>query len=186
MNDPIKIEELGLKGVFLITPSKFQDERGGFYKNFDENLLQNKGLKPHFSEEFFTTSKRGVIRGLHYQCGRHSQAKFIWCFKGKVFDVVVDLRKSSPTFGRWISVELSEENKRTLYIPRGMAHGFLALSDEASLLYKMDNPYSPADERGINYKDPELAICWPVLEVPHLLSAKDKNWGSFAACEKFD
>lgn len=181
----IAAQDIGIGGAFLVRPSESPDRRGGFFKNLTEELLASRGVEPRFAEEFFTVSKRGVIRGLHYQRGGMSQAKFIWCYRGEIFDVIVDLRRGSPTFGKWVGTVLSEKNNLILYVPRGFAHGFLALSDEARVLYKADNPYSPKDERGIIYNDNAIGIKWPKVDGEYILSEKDRQWGGFEKCEKF-
>jgi len=177
--------DLPLAGAFLIKPFSFEDGRGAFRKIFTEKLLAGKGVSAHFSEEFVSTSKKGVVRGLHYQRGAFSQSRLVWCPLGKVFDVVVDLRKGSKTFGRWASAILSGENMHAIYVPRGFAHGFLALSDNAMMVYKTDAAHSPQNERGIIYNDSELGIKWPISG-KITLSEKDSKWPSFEKCEKFE
>jgi len=151
-----------IEGVFIIEPKVFQDARGYFFetwkqKDFDENIGET-----HFIQDNESKSSYGVLRGLHYQKGDFSQAKLVRVIKGRVLDVAVDIRKSSSTFGKYVMVELSEENKRQFFIPRGFAHGFLVLSEEAIFTYKVDNVYAPQAEAGIRWDDPELAIEWPI------------------------
>ena len=177
--------DLPLFGAFLLKPLIFEDDRGAFYKIFTADLLSGKGAGNTFSEQNLSVSKKGVIRGLHYQRGQFSQAKLVMCPKGQILDVIVDLRKSSPTFGKWTSAVLSDENRHAIYVPRGFAHGFLVLSDEAHVLYMCDNAYSPKEELGVAYNDPGLAIKWPVSGNA-TLSQKDLGWPSFEKCEKFD
>ncbi len=176
---------LPLAGAYLIKPFAFEDERGSFHKIFTEKLLKGIGVEPRFSEEFMSTSRKGVVRGLHYQRGAFSQSRLVWCPKGEIFDVIVDLRKSSPTFGKWASASISGRNLCAIYVPRGFAHGFLALSKEAKMIYKTDSAHSPENERGIIYNDPRLGIRWP--DAGRItLSKKDSGWPSFDDCEKFE
>ncbi|VVB57147.1 dTDP-4-dehydrorhamnose 3,5-epimerase [uncultured archaeon] len=187
----IEITPLRLEGALLIRPSRFEDERGLFLKQYTRQLLAARGLRAEFSEQFMTTSKAGVVRGLHYQRGDAAQAKLVWCASGEVFDVIVDLRKSSPTYGQWEGVGLNGRELSALYIPRGFAHGFLALK-ECRMIYQMDNDYSGADERGILYNDKSLGIRWPLEQAglkpvaQPVMSDKDRKWPSFADCEKFE
>ena len=142
--------------------------------------------KVDFIQDNESKSSRGVLRGLHYQKGELSQAKLVRVIKGTVIDVAVDIRKSSPTFGKYVAVELSEENKRQLFIPRGMAHGFLVLSDEAVFTYKVDNVYAPQAEASIRFDDPTIGINWPIAKEEMLLSAKDEHGKNFEEAELFD
>jgi dTDP-4-dehydrorhamnose 3,5-epimerase len=178
------ILDLPLLDAFVVRPLKFEDDRGIFYKSYTEELLAQKHVKPYFAEESLSVSKKGALRGLHYQSGNYSQAKLVRCTKGKVFDVIVDLRKDSKTYGKWHGIELSEENALSLYVPRGFAHGFLALSEGASLNYKSDNPYSPKHECGVYYADDTLGIVWPSCG-KRIISEKDSKLPSFEKCEKF-
>jgi dTDP-4-dehydrorhamnose 3,5-epimerase len=178
------IKDLGVDGAFVISPKVFEDERGSFIKIYDRDLLGRRGVEPVFPEDYYSISKKGVIRGLHYQLDPHAQAKLVRVVKGSVIDVLVDLRKSSRTYGKWDSVVLSEENKLAVYIPRGCAHGFMALEDGSAVSYKADNDYAPGHERGIRWNDPELKIEWPEME--HIVSAKDAKWPVFAEADKFD
>jgi dTDP-4-dehydrorhamnose 3,5-epimerase len=177
--------DLPLKGAFLLKPFLFTDGRGAFSKLFTRELLASKGAGCEFCEQFTSVSRRLVVRGLHYQRGRFSQARLVWCPLGEIFDVIVDLRKSSPTFGKWASATLSGKEGNAVYVPRGFAHGFMAVSDEAVVSYLADNDYSGENERGIIYNDPDLGIAWPA-ESGVSLSDKDRKWGSFRECEKFD
>jgi dTDP-4-dehydrorhamnose 3,5-epimerase len=177
--------DLPLAGAFLLKPSAFEDERGAFHKIFTEPLLAGKGVSTRFSEEFVSISKKGVVRGLHYQRAEFSQARLVWCPRGKAFDVIVDLRKSSKTFGKWSSSILSGKNMHALYVPRGFAHGFLALSANTVMVYQADNAHSPQNERGIIYSDPALGIKWPAAGKV-TLSGKDSKWPPFGQCEKFE
>lgn len=167
-------ERTALDGVWLITPRRFGDARGYFVESFREDLFHQHIGHVHFLQDNESVSSRGVLRGLHYQQGPAAQAKLVRVSRGAVLDVAVDLRHSSPTFLRHIAVELSAENGRQLFIPRGFAHGFLVLSDTAQFQYKVDNAYCPAAEASVRYDDPELAIAWPIAPgTTPLLSPKD-------------
>ena len=165
--------ETEIKGVFIIEPKVFKDARGYFMEawkqaEFDEHVGPTMFIQDNESKSSF-----GVLRGLHYQKGDASQAKLVRMIKGKVLDVAVDIRKSSPTFGKHVMVELSEDNKRQFFIPRGFAHGFLVLSDEAIFTYKVDNPYAPQCDAGIRWNDPDLGIEWPID--PEMVQTSDKD-----------
>lgn len=163
-----------IDGVWLIEPKVFRDERGYFMEAFKEEEFKAHVGNVHFIQDNESKSSFGVLRGLHYQKGEYCQAKLVRVIKGKVLDVAVDLRQSSPTFGKYVSAELSEENQRQLFIPRGFAHGFLVLSDEAVFTYKVDNAYTPQAETSIRFNDETIGIDWPVAEEQLLLSPKDK------------
>ena len=166
--------EQSVKGVFVIEPKVFGDSRGYFYESFKQaEFDEHIGHHVEFVQENQSKSSKGVLRGLHYQKGDASQAKLVRVVKGSVLDVAVDIRKSSPTFGKYVAVELSEENNRQLFIPRGFAHGFLVLSDEAVFTYKVDYVYAPQGDAGIMYNDPQVGIEWPKLDCEFLLSEKD-------------
>ena len=154
--------ETEIAGVFIIEPRVFSDARGYFMEAWKEEEFNQHIGRVKFIQDNESKSSYGVLRGLHYQKGEWSQAKLVRVIKGRVLDVAVDIRKSSPTFGKHVMVELSEDNKRQFFIPRGFAHGFLVLSEEAIFTYKVDNPYMPAEEAGIRWNDPELAIEWPI------------------------
>ena len=178
--------ETKIKGVFIIEPKVFQDARGYFMEawkqaEFDEHIGRTVFIQDNESKSSF-----GVLRGLHYQKGDASQAKLVRVIKGKVLDVAVDIRKSSPTFGQHVMVELSEENKRQFFIPRGFAHGFLVLSDEAIFTYKVDNPYAPQCDAGIRWNDPDLGIEWPIDPAKVLTSEKDLKQPLLKDAEVFD
>ena len=164
--------------VLIIEPKVFGDERGFFYESYNERAWQQAtGLKTRFVQDNHSRSMKGVLRGLHYQV-RQPQGKLVRCVVGEVFDVAVDIRKSSPTFGKWVGVNLSAENKRQLWVPEGFAHGFLVLSEAAEFLYKATNYYAPEHERCIRCDDPDLSIAWPLDGTP-TLSAKDLNGSLF-------
>ena len=174
-----------IDGVWVIEPKVFNDARGYFLESFkEEEFCKNIG-HVQFVQDNESKSSFGVLRGLHYQKGEFSQAKLVRVIKGRVLDVAVDLRKSSPTFGRYVSIELSEDNKRQFFIPRGFAHGFLVLSDEAIFTYKVDNVYAPQAEASIRYDDETIGIDWPIAPEQMLLSPKDTNGVAFEDAEYF-
>ena len=175
-----------INGVWLIEPKVFADARGYFMEAFKEAEFREHIGDVHFVQDNESKSSFGVLRGLHYQKGEYSQAKLVRVLQGKVLDVAVDLRRSSPTFGRYVSVELSDENKRQFFIPRGFAHGFLVLSDEALFTYKVDNIYAPQAEASIRYDDPDLKIDWPIAMSKLVLSVKDNCGVAFKDAVCFD
>lgn len=162
-----------IEGVYVIEPKVFGDHRGYFMETYNEKDFKEAGLDYVFVQDNQSKSKKGVLRGLHFQ-KKHPQAKLVRVIKGEVFDVAVDLRKNSSTYGKWVGVVLSEENKKMFMIPRGFAHGFVVLSDEAEFTYKCDETYHPEDEGGIMWNDPDVGIVWPYEGEP-LLSEKDKK-----------
>ena len=174
-----------IEGVWIIEPKVFNDARGYFMEAFKEGEFRANIGNVHFVQDNESKSSFGVLRGLHYQKGEYSQAKLVRVIKGKVLDVAVDLRQSSPTFGKYVSVELSEENKRQFFIPRGFAHGFLVLSEEAIFTYKVDNGYAPQAEASIRFNDETVGIDWPVAESQLLLSEKYGDDVSFKDEEYF-
>ena len=166
--------EQKIKGVWVIEPKVFGDARGNFFESFrQEEFDKHIGHHVEFIQDNESKSSYGVLRGLHYQKGEFAQAKLVRVVKGCVLDVAVDIRKSSPTFGQYVAVELSEDNKKQLYIPRGFAHGFVVKSPEAIFCYKVDNVYAPQAEAGIVFNDPTINVEWGVPEKDVLLSAKD-------------
>lgn len=166
-----------IEGVYILEPKLFKDARGYFTETYnEEDFNKGVGKKITFIQDNQSQSSKGVLRGLHYQQGDDSQAKLVRVIKGAVLDVAVDLRKDSPTFGKYVMVELSEDNMKQLFIPRGFAHGFYVLSKEATFIYKVDNRYAPTSERTLAYNDPTVNIVWPISENnPPLLSDKDTN-----------
>ena len=180
-------QETDIPGVFIITPRVFEDARGYFMETWrEEDLNQGTGQTVHFVQDNQSMSTRGVLRGLHYQKGADSQAKLVRVLQGCVVDVAVDLRQDSPTFGKHVMVELSADNKRQLFIPRGFAHGFQVISDTAVFTYKVDNRYAPESECSIHYADPDIGIDWPIKGQEVILSEKDLSHAvSFAEAEKF-
>ena len=166
--------------VFLLEPKVFGDERGFFFESFNQQAFeQATGVKTAFVQDNHSKSGKGVLRGLHYQV-ENAQGKLVRVSQGEVFDVAVDIRPHSPTFGQWVGEILSAENKRQLWIPAGLAHGFLVLSDTAEFLYKTTEYYAPAHERCIAWNDPTLAIQWPLDGTEPLLSVKDQAGAAFA------
>ncbi|MBQ8948936.1 MAG: dTDP-4-dehydrorhamnose 3,5-epimerase [Prevotella sp.] len=165
--------ETAIKGVYILEPKVFKDARGYFMEAWKQADFDAHVGKTVFIQDNESKSSYGVLRGLHYQKGDASQAKLVRVIKGKVLDVAVDIRKSSPTFGQHVMVELSEENKRQFFIPRGFAHGFLVLSDEAIFTYKVDNPYAPQADAGIRWNDPDVGINWPID--PALVQTSEKD-----------
>ncbi len=181
--DYIKTE---IEGVYVIQPKVFNDARGYFMEAWKQAEFNEHVGKVEFIQDNESKSSFGVLRGLHYQKGKTSQAKLVRVIKGKVLDVAVDIRKSSPTFGKHVMVELSEENKRQFFIPRGFAHGFLVLSEEAIFTYKVDNPYSPQTDAGIRWNDPDLGIEWPIDPEKVQTSEKDLKQPLLKDAEVFD
>jgi dTDP-4-dehydrorhamnose 3,5-epimerase len=170
---PFEFEQLEISGLVLIKPKVFKDNRGFFLETYKESDFQKAGIKERFLQENHSRSLQGVLRGLHYQIAPQAQAKLVRCLRGRVLDVAVDIRKGSPTFGRWVMVELSDENHYMLYIPEGFAHGFYVLTEEADILYKVSCEYSPEHERGIAWDDPEIGISWP--DDSPILSERDRQ-----------
>ena len=175
-----------IEGVFIIEPKVFNDTRGYFMEAWKQAEFNEHVGKVDFIQDNESKSSFGVLRGLHYQKGETSQAKLVRVIKGKVLDVAMDIRKSSPTFGKHVMVELSEDNKRQFFIPRGFAHGFLVLSEEAIFTYKVDNPYSPSTEAGIRWNDPDLGLEWPIDPTKVQTSEKDLKQPFLKDAEVFD
>ena len=170
----MKITKTKLEGVVIIEPDVFGDNRGFFMESWNKKKMAEAGLDYDFVQDNHSKSTvKGTLRGIHFQKGDKAQAKLVRCVKGSVLDVAVDLRRNSPTFKQWVGVELSEENKKQLLIPRGFGHGFVTLTDDVEFLYKADNYYAPEADAGIRWNDPEIGVEWGV-ENP-LLSEKDKN-----------
>lgn len=173
----MKVTELTLPGVMLIEPKVFEDSRGFFMETFNAERYAEHGIPSEFVQDNHSKSIKGTLRGMHYQSGR-PQGKLVRVVHGEVFDVALDIRIGSPCFGRWVGERLSAENKRQMYIPEGFAHGFCVLSETAEFLYKCTDFYSPVDERGVLWNDPEIGIEWP-LDEP-VLSDKDAVLGMLA------
>ena len=180
--DYIKTE---IDGVWIIQPKVYNDARGYFFEAWKKEEFEQHVGRVDFIQDNESKSSYGVLRGLHYQKGDFSQAKLVRVIKGRVVDVAVDIRRNSPTFGKHVMVELSDDNKRQFFIPRGFAHGFLVLSDEAVFTYKVDNPYAPQSEASIRFDDPDLAIQWPIDPKDVLTSAKDLSALSLKEAELF-
>ncbi|NIM40004.1 MAG: dTDP-4-dehydrorhamnose 3,5-epimerase [Hydrogenophaga sp.] len=173
MSGQLKVIPTDIAGVLVLEPQVFGDARGFFYESFNQRLFNEAtGLDVHFVQDNHSRSARGVLRGLHLQLPPHAQGKLVRVTSGSVFDVAVDVRTASPTYGQWVGVELSEDNRRQLWIPPGLAHGFLVTSESADFLYKTTDYYTPAAERSIRWDDPALDIGWPLDGSP-TLSARD-------------
>jgi len=168
---PFNFRQLSLPGITLIEPKLFRDPRGFFMETYKYSDFARQGITEYFVQDNFSQSMRGVLRGLHYQQDPHAQGKLVQCLKGSIFDVAVDIRKGSPTFGRWVSAMLSGENNCMLYVPPAFAHGFVVLSESADVMYKCTKEYAQESDRGIIWNDPDIGIIWPV-EAP-LVSEKD-------------
>ncbi len=181
----MQVTPTAIPDVLVIEPKVFGDARGFFYESFNGKRFDEAvGRHVEFVQDNHSRSAKGVLRGLHYQIAQ-TQGKLVRCVRGAVFDVAVDIRRSSPTFGKWVGVELSEENHRQLWVPEGFAHGFLVLSETADFLYKTTDYYAPAHERGIRWNDAGLGIQWPELDVPFTLSDKDRSAPVLADAEQF-
>ncbi|MDE1828864.1 MAG: dTDP-4-dehydrorhamnose 3,5-epimerase [Thaumarchaeota archaeon] len=181
---PFQFKRLEIPEVMLVEAKAFPDERGFFMESFKESAFDQGGINTKFVQDNYSHSIKGVLRGLHYQKDPKSQAKLVMAIKGQIYDVAVDVRKGSPTYGRWVGEILSEKNHKLLYVPKGFAHGFVVLSNEADVVYKVDNEYSPEHERGILWNDSDVGIKWPIdnplmikkdLELPTLKNA-DNNF----------
>ena len=172
-----------IDGVIILEPKVFGDSRGYFFECWKKSTYEELGITCEFVQDNESKSSYGVLRGLHWQAAPYTQAKLVRVITGTVLDVAVDIRKGSPTFGKHVTVELSGDNKRQLFIPRGFAHGFAVLSQEAIFAYKCDNLYNPASERGMRFDDPALGIDWRITPAEWNLSEKDKHHPSFAEIE---
>ena len=181
----MEFKELDIKGVWLIAPKRFGDARGYFCETFKLSEFESHIGKVEFVQDNESLSTRGVLRGLHFQRGEWIQAKLVRVSQGRVLDVAVDLRGGSPTYGQHVAVELSRDNGRQMFIPRGFAHGFVVLSDEAQFQYKVDNVYAPQSEATLRFDDPALGIDWPIAKEEMKLSEKDLRGMAFAEVEPF-
>lgn len=179
----MNIIKTNIEGVVVIEPRVFEDERGYFFESFSEREFCAEVAPCNFVQSNEVKSSYGVVRGLHFQLPPHAQSKLVRVAKGRVLDVAVDIRKSSPTFGKYVAVELSDENHRQIFIPHGFAHGYSVLSEEAVVEYKCDNYYAPESEGAIAWDDASLAIDWQIPAEKVILSAKDKNHSRLAECE---
>ncbi len=171
---PFEFKRLEIPDVILIVPKVFTDGRGFFMETYQKNEFAKAGINCEFVQQNHSKSVKGVLRGLHYQKEPYAQTKLVRCVRGEIFDVAVDIRSDSSTFGKYVSVILSEENKNMIYIPKGFAHGFEVLSDEAEVIYDVDNFYSNESESGIRWDDQKIGIKWPIKSP--ILSTKDKLW----------
>ena len=183
----MKFTPLAIPEVVLIEPKVFGDSRGFFLESFKQELFnQATGTQHDFIQDNHSRSSKGVLRGLHYQLNPHAQGKLVRVITGAVFDVAVDIRRSSPTFGQWVGAELTAENHHQLWIPPGFAHGFVVLSDTADFVYKTTAYYAPETDRGILWNDPDIGIEWPQLDIPFSLSDKDQKQPAFKLAEVFE
>ena len=180
----MKAQATQIPGVLIVEPAIFGDDRGFFLESYNEREMRNIGIDAHFVQDNHSRSQRNVLRGLHYQISQ-PQGKLVRVVSGKVYDVAVDVRRDSPAFGKWVGVELSAENKRMFWLPAGMAHGFVVLSDSADFLYKATEYYAPKFERTILWNDSDLGIEWPLTGQP-VLSAKDAAAKTFREAEVFE
>ena len=181
----MKVIPTAIPDLLILEPKVFGDARGFFMESYNAKVFHDAtGLTPNFVQDNHSRSGKGVLRGLHYQI-EQAQGKLVRVTRGAVFDVAVDLRQSSPTFGQWVGIELSEENNRQFWIPPGFAHGFLVTSDSADFLYKTTDYYAPQFERSLAWNDPTVGVAWPLEGITPLLSAKDLAGKPLAECEKF-
>lgn len=180
----MKFRETTLPGVIVVTPAMYRDNRGHFFETFNEKRMTEAGLPRHWAQDNFSFSKKNVLRGIHYQISQ-PQGKLVRVTHGRVIDVAVDLRRSSPTFAQHVAVELSAENNEMLWVPEGFGHGFVVLSDEAGFAYKVTDYYSPAAERTVAWNDPDLAIPWPVAPEDVVISDKDRLGATLQNAELF-
>lgn len=180
----MKVHKCDIDGVVIIEPRIFADDRGYFFEAFSEREFAEQVCDTHFVQDNEVRSSYGVVRGLHFQLPPHAQSKLVRVAKGHILDVAVDIRQGSPTFGQYVAVELSDENHRQLFVPRGFAHGYSVLSDEAVVEYKCDNYYAPESEGAIAWNDATLAIDWCVPTEKVILSEKDKHHPTLAECNK--
>lgn len=170
---PFEFRQLAIPGVILVTSKPLPDNRGFFVELYKRSDFERAGIREHFVQDNFSRSSKGTLRGLHFQKHPKAQGKLVWCLRGAIYDVAVDLRLASPTYGKWVAAELSERNGAMLYLPPAFAHGFQVLSDSADVLYKCTEEYSPAHDRGVLWNDPELGVTWPLADP--LLSQKDRG-----------
>jgi len=171
---PFTFVKTAIDGVIVVTPRAFEDDRGFFMETYAKSAFESAGIRGEQVQQNHSRSVSGVLRGLHFQRDPFAQAKLVRCSRGEVFDVAVDIRKDSPTFGKYVSLQLSESDRNMLYVPRGFAHGFLTMSDVAEVQYSADNAYSPDHEGGVIWNDPDLDIKWPMTSP--ILSKKDTSW----------
>lgn len=177
-----EFKRLEIPETVLIQTKVFEDDRGFFLEIYKKDEMENFGIKGDFVQDNHSRSKRGVLRGLHFQKEPYAQAKIVRCIRGEIYDVVVDLRRNSQTFSRYLGLVLSEENRHQLYVPRGCAHGFLALSEVAEVVYKVDNVYSPKSEGGLIWNDPDVDVTWPIDDL--IISERDRLWPTLKEMEE--
>ena len=182
----MEVVKTNIEGVVIIEPRLFKDDKGCFFESFSQREFDEKVRPIKFVQDNESMSSYGVMRGLHFQTMPYSQSKLVRCVKGAVLDVAVDIRKGSPTYGQHVAVELTEENHRQFFIPRGFAHGFAVLSETAQFCYKVDNVYAPHEEVTLFYNDPHVAVQWPIKAEEMLLSEKDKKGLGFEEIEVFE
>lgn len=182
----MKISDTNIDGVKIIEPDVFGDRRGWFCEQYNEARYRAAGIDATFVQDNESFSSKGVVRGLHWQAGAHAQAKLVRVIRGAVWDVVVDIRKGSPTFGKYVSIVLTGENRKQFFIPRGFAHGFVVLEDDTLFSYKCDNLYCRESERGLMFNDPALAIEWPSVDAEIKLSEKDQKHPTLANIEPWE
>lgn len=180
----MKVIECAIEGLLILEPQVFGDERGFFMESWNAQKFAEADLDIAFVQDNHSRSQKGVLRGMHFQ-NPGPQGKLVRVLSGAVFDVAVDLRRSSPTFGKWIGVELSAKNKRMVWVPRGFAHGFLTLEDDTDFLYKCDAPYAPANEHSLAWDDPDVGIDWPIKGLELQLSDKDREGKTLGELEAF-
>ena len=181
----MEVVETEIPEVKLVIPKIFRDARGYFMETYNAERYKAAGIDANFVQDNESCSAKGVIRGLHWQAGEHAQAKLVRVLRGSVWDVAVDIRKGSPTFGKYVAATLTAENGHQFYIPRGFAHGFIVLEDNTVFAYKCDNLYCPQAERGLMYNDPAISIPWPTLDVESILSDKDLKHPQLAEIDAF-
>ena len=181
----MEVVETEIPEVKIVIPKIFRDARGYFVETYNAERYKAAGIDANFVQDNESCSAKGVIRGLHWQAGAHAQAKLVRVLRGAVWDVAVDIRKGSPTFGKYVAARLTAENGHQFYIPRGFAHGFMVLEDDTAFAYKCDNFYCPQAERGLMYNDPTVNIPWPSLDVAPLLSDKDLKHPQLSEIEAF-
>ena len=182
----MKVINTSIEGVYIIEPTVFKDDRGYFFESWNEQALKDAGIDVHWVQDNESFSTYGVLRGLHYQAAPYTQAKLVRVIKGAVLDVAVDIRKDSSTYGKHVAVELTGQNKRQLFIPRGFAHGVVVLSDEVTFAYKCDNVWNKESERGIKWNDKDIGIKWGVHEESIKLSPKDSLHPCFKSIEPWE
>ena len=172
---PFQFENTSLKDVIIVEPKVFGDERGFFVETFKKSDFIAAGINEEFCQDNHSKSRKGVLRGLHYQKNPHAQGKLVRAIQGSIFDVAVDIRRGSPTFSKWFGITLSAQNKKMLWVPAGFAHGFLTLEDDTEVCYKTTSEYNPDVDRGIKFDDPAIAINWPKLDCEFSISDKDSK-----------